>query len=162
MSFREVWSPWKSCFCMKWSNFVHLWRPLLTKVEIILAIHWVHAPRRVIQIWCWTDLWFDICAIFFSNRLLPPTSEGYYGRAVWTIGMSPDYVYQIGPEIMCANFCEIWTKSVGTGAKSMFWRKFKMAENPSRRKWAWPIWGDAPWPKESREKRILILRATVQ
>ena len=29
---------------------------------------------------------------------------------------------------MCAYFCEIRTKSVGTGARSVFWRKFKMAE----------------------------------
>ena len=162
ISFREDWPPQKSCFCMKWSNFAHLWRPLWAKVEMLLAIHWVHAPRHVIQIWCWIDLSFEICAIFLSNRLLPPTSEDYYGRPVWTIGMSLEYVYRTGPEIMCADFCEIWTKSVGTGAKSVFWRKFKMAENLSRRKWAWPIWGDASWPKESREKRNLNLRPTVR
>ena len=162
ISFREDWPPQKSCFCMKWSNFAHLWRPLWAKVEMLLASHWVHAPRYVIQIWCWIDLSFKICDIFWSNRLLPPTSEDYYRRPVWTIGMWLEYVHRIGPEIMCADFCEIWTKSVGTGAKSVFWRKFKMAENLSRRKWAWPIWGDASWPKESREKRNLNLRPTVR
>ena len=162
ISFREDWSPWKSRFCMKWSHLAHSRRPLWAKVEMLLSSHWVQAHRRVIQIWCWIDLSFDTCDIFLSNRLLPPTSEDYYGRAVRTIEMSLEYVYRIGPENMCANFREIWTKSVGTGAKSVFWRKFKMAENLSRRKWAWPIWEDASWPKESKEKRILILRPTVR
>ena len=63
---------------------------------------------------------------------------------------------------MCTHFCDIWRKYVGKGAKRVFWRNFKMAENLSWRKWAGPIWGDASWPKESREKIIVIFRPTVQ
>ena len=99
---------------------------------------------------------------FLRNRLLLLNSEGYYERTLWNIAISLEYLYHIGPEIMCANFREIWRKYVGKVAKSVFWRKFKMAENLSWRKWAWPIWGDAARPKECREKRILIFRHTVQ
>ena len=43
--------------------------------------------------------------------------------------MSLEYVYWVGPEIMCGNICEIWMESVGTVVKRVFWGKFKMAEN---------------------------------
>ena len=63
---------------------------------------------------------------------------------------------------MCADFREILRKYVGKVAKSCFEQKCKMVENLPRRKWAWPIWKSASQPKESREKRILIFRHTVQ
>ena len=155
-------SQWKSSFRVKMSHYRHLWRPLWVELEMLRAICWEHDPRRVIQISCWFDRSCEICGVFREIGSSPPTSEPYYGRTVWTIGMSLEYVYRLGPETMCTDFWEIWTKSVGTGAKSVFWRKFKMAENLSRRKWAWPIWGDASWPKESRAKGILIFRHTVR
>ena len=105
---------------------------------------------------------FLFFGFFLWNGLLLLNSEGYYERTLWNIAISLEYLYRIGPEIMCANFREIWRKHVEKIAKSVFWRKFKMAENLSWRKWAWPIWGDAPQPKESREKIILIFRHTVQ
>ena len=95
------------------------------------------------------DVWFKFgVELTFRSRFVPSFCQ---------IGSSPQlrktitdvrYVIfkirlgrfvRVGPEILCTNFREIWTKSVGTGAKSVFWRKFKMAENLSRRKWAWPI-----------------------
>ena len=112
--------------------------------------------RRTLAVWFKSDVDRTLLSCFFLffwwNRLLLLNSEDYYERTLWNIAISLEYLYHIGPEIMCANFREIWRKYVGKVAKSVFWRKFKMAENLSWRKWAWSIWGDAPQPKESREK----------
>ena len=35
--------------------------------------------------------------------------EANYGRTVRTITMPFGYVYRMGPEIMCTDFCDIWT-----------------------------------------------------
>ena len=103
------------------------------------------------------DLWH-----FLWNRPLPLSLEADYGRTIRIIKMPSGHFYRIGPETTCTNFCEIWSKYVGIGSKSVFWIKLKMAEKLYWRKWAWPMWGDASWPKESCEKRILNLRPTVQ
>ena len=41
----------------------------------------------------------------------------YYGRMVWNITISLEYLTRMGPEITCADFCEIWRKYVGKFAK---------------------------------------------
>ena len=55
-----------------------------------------------------------------QNRPLPLTSEACYGRTVWTIEISIEYVYRMGAETLCTDFCDIWRKYVGKGAKSVF------------------------------------------
>ena len=46
-----------------------------------------------------------------------PSCVGAVGR---TVGISLEHVHRVGPETLCTDFREIWTKYVGTGAKSVF------------------------------------------
>ena len=48
-------------FCNKWLDFVHLWRPLWMKMELLLAFCWSHQPRHVIQIWSGLDIRCTVC-----------------------------------------------------------------------------------------------------
>ena len=116
-----------------------------------LSIRWVHDPRHVVKIWHWLDVSFMIFGIFFlsngsSHQILKPITDKRYGL----LNTLLKQLYQVGSEIRCTNLCEIRTKSEGGVEESVFWRKFKMSENLSRCKWAWPIWGGASWPTESR------------
>ena len=117
-----------------------------------LGINWVDSPQHVFQITCWLDVAFVIVLLCLWNRSLPLTSQAYYGQTLQTIKIPLEYVYRMGPEIMCTYSCKILTEFVGGGVHSVFWRKFEMAGNLYWRKWAWPIWGDASWAKESKEK----------
>ena len=45
-----------------------------------------------------------------------------------------------GPlNMLCTKFDEDWMKNVPKVVKNVFFKKIKMAEKFSRRKWAWPI-----------------------
>ena len=126
--FWEGCSPWKTRFGTKRLRFASLWRPLWVEVKMLLEIRWVYHPELVVIIWCWLYILFMIYGYVLQNRPLPLTSEACYGRTVWTIEISIEYVYRMGAETLCTDFCDIWRKYVGKGAKSVFWRKCLIAE----------------------------------
>ena len=84
-----------------------------------------------------------------SHQLRKPIADQRYGLLKTLL----KHLYRIGSEIMCTVFCEIRIKSVGGGAKSVFWRKFKMAENQSRGKWVW-IYGEMHHDSRNPGKNI--------
>ena len=74
----------------------------------------------MIKIWCGLDVRFVICGILCKIGPIPLNLEADYGLTIRAIELLPGCFNRIGPETMCTDFCEIWTKYVGGGAKSVF------------------------------------------
>ena len=154
--------PKSHAFAIYGHLFLRLWRPLWTELESLRPVRSLSHPRQVIQIWDGSNIpcvnCGGFCKIGPSYKLRTTIAAQRYALSF----SSNMRGIRTGPVMMSTIFCEIWTKFVDLARKSVFLRKCKMAENLSWRKWAWPMWGDASWPKESREPRILILRHTVK